>query len=125
MRKTAALVAVVLLATIGAAAARAHGTPGITLLSAKASGHTIVVTVRVHDWKMFPSRVGKKPNSTEGGHWHVFVDGKYNNFSANAHTGKALKVKAGWHTVRVELANNDHSELSPPRKSKSMRVHVG
>ncbi len=125
MKKLAALVAVLVLGAVGAAAARAHGTPGIALLSAKASGHSIVVTVRVHDWKMLPSRVGKKPNSSEGGHWHVFVDGKYNNYSANATTGRALKVKSGWHTVRVELANNDHSELSPPRKSKSLRVHVG
>lgn len=126
MRKLAALVAIVMLAAIGAAAAaRAHGTPSITLLSAKATGHTIIVTVRIRDWKMLPSRVGKKPNSTEGGHWHIFVDGKYNNFSANATTGKALKVPAGWHTVTAELANNDHSELSPPRKSKSLRVHVG
>ena len=124
MRKLAALTAVVLVSAVAATAAMAHGTPGITLLSAKATGHTIVVTVRIHDWKMYPSQVGKKPNDSEGGHWHIFVDGKYNNFSANAHTGKALKVKAGWHTVMVELANNDHSELSPPRKSKTIRVHV-
>jgi len=125
MRKLAALIAVLMLAFVGAAAARDNGTPGIALLSAKATGHTIIVTVRIHDWKMLPSRVGKKPNSATGGHWHVFIDGKYNNFSANATTGKALKVKSGWHTVMAELANNDHSELSPPRKSKTMRVHVG
>lgn len=125
MRKLAALAAVVVVSTAAAAVASAHGTPAIALLSAKASGHTIVVHVRIHDWKMLPARVGKKPNSSEGGHWHVFVDGKYNNFSASATTGRALKVKAGWHTVQVELANNDHSELRPAVKSRKLRVHVG
>jgi hypothetical protein len=61
---------------------------------------------------MYPKLVGKKPNKPDGGHWHIFVDGKYNNYTANATTGRSLKLKPGWHKVQAELANNDHSELS-------------
>ncbi|HEY6963246.1 MAG TPA: hypothetical protein VI408_15275 [Gaiellaceae bacterium] len=125
MRKVAAFVAVLALGVTGAAFAHGGDAPSIKLESARAVGHTIVVHVQIEHWKMLPSRVGKKPNSPTGGHWHVFVDGKYNNFSANATTGKALKVTAGWHIVQAELANNDHSELKPPVKSRTMRVHVG
>lgn len=124
MKKVALLAAILALGAAGAAFA-SHEAPSIKLESAKATGHTIVVRVEIEHWKMLPSRVGLKPNSATGGHWHVFIDGKYNNYSANATTGRALKVKSGWHTVQAELANNDHSELKPPVKSRTMRVHVG
>lgn len=97
----------------------------ITLVSVhELSGSVVQVNVRITGWKMLPTRVGKKPNSATGGHWHIFVNGKYNNFSANAHTGKTLKLKHGTYRISAELANNDHSELFPPVKSKSMTVKV-
>ena len=65
----------------------------ITLVSVKElPGRIVQATVRITGWKMIPSKVGKKPNSATGGHWHLFVNGKYNNFSANAKTGKSLMV---------------------------------
>jgi hypothetical protein len=97
----------------------------ITLVSVhELSGSVVQVNVRITSWQMLPTRVGKKPNSASGGHWHIFVNGKYNNFSANAHTGKTLKLKHGTYRISAELANNDHSELSPPVKSKSMTIKV-
>jgi cobalamin biosynthesis protein CbiD len=97
----------------------------ITLVSVhELSGSVVQVNVRITGWKMLPTRVGKKPNSATGGHWHIFVNGKYNNFSANAHTGKTLKLKHGTYKIHAELANNDHSELSPPVKSKAMTIKV-
>jgi hypothetical protein len=67
LRKLAAFASVLALAAVAVSGAVAHGTPAITLVSAKAAGHTIVVTVSIHDWKMLPSQVGKKQNSSEGG----------------------------------------------------------
>jgi hypothetical protein len=107
-------------ATTNGAAARS-----ITLLSVhELSGSVVQVNVRITGWRMIPSRVGKKPNSATGGHWHIFVNGKYNNFSANAHTGKTTKLRHGTYKIQAELANNDHSELSPPVKSKTMSIKV-
>jgi Domain of unknown function (DUF4399) len=123
---------IVLVALVAAAAAVQAGATtsratarSITLLSVhELSGSKVQVNVRVTGWKMLPTKVGKKPNSATGGHWHIFVNGKYNNFSANAHTGKTLKLEHGTYKIQVELANNDHSELSPPVKSKSMTIKV-
>jgi hypothetical protein len=97
----------------------------ITLKSVKeAAGHTVVASVSITGWKMLPSRVGKKPNSKIGGHWHLFVNGKYNNATASPTTGKSLKLKPGTYKISAELANNDHSELSPPVKSKTLTIKV-
>ena len=113
-------------ASLQAGAATSRSTArSITLLSVhELSGSIVQVNVRITGWKMIPSKVGKKPNSTTGGHWHIFVNGKYNNFSANAHTGRTLKLKHGTYKIQAELANNDHSELSPPVKSKVMTIKV-
>ena len=97
----------------------------ITLLSVhELRGSVVQVNVRITGWKMLPTKVGKKPNSATGGHWHIFVNGKYNNFSANARTGKSLKLEHGTYKIQAELANNDHSELNPPVKSKVMSIKV-
>lgn len=97
----------------------------ITLVSVKeGAGHTVIATVRITGWKMLPALVGKKPNSKTGGHWHIFVNGKYNNATANAKSGKSLKLKAGTYKISAELANNDHSELSPPVKSKTLSIKI-
>ena len=97
----------------------------ITLVSVhELSGSVVQVNVRITGWRMIPSRVGKKPNIATGGHWHIFVNGKYNNFSANARTGKTTKLRRGTYRIQAELANNDHSELSPPVKSKVMSIKV-
>jgi hypothetical protein len=115
----------VLLSTQADAMTKRPVSRSITLVSVReGSGHTVVATVRITGFKMIPSRVGKKPNSAIGGHWHIFVNGKYNNFSANAKTGRTTKLKAGTYKIQVELANNDHSELSRPVKSKTMTIKV-
>jgi len=113
-------------ASLQAGAATRHSTArSITLLSVhELSGSVVQANVRITGWKMIPSKVGKKPNSATGGHWHIFVNGKYNNFSANAHTGRTLKLNHGTYKIQAELANNDHSELSPPVRSKVMTIKV-
>jgi hypothetical protein len=129
VKKTTLIVLVTLAAAVAAVQAGATtsraAARSITLLSVhELSGSKVQVNVRITGWKMLPTRVGKKPNSATGGHWHIFVNGKYNNFSANAHTGRTLKLEHGTYKIQVELANNDHSELSPPVKSKAMTIKV-
>lgn len=130
MKKYAAIGVIALVAALVATQAFATtrnstAKRSITLISVKeVSGSMVQATVRVTGFKMIPSKVGKKPNSPTGGHWHIFVNGKYNNFSANAKTGKTLKLKPGTYKIQTELANNDHSELSPPVKSKTMSIKV-
>ena len=58
------------------------------------------------------------------GHWHIYVNGKYNTFSANATTGRTKKLKNGDYKLYVELVNNDHSPLSEKTVSKKIRVMV-
>ena len=90
-----------------------------------ASNGIVTVTVKINGWKMYPALVGKKPNRPNGGHWHIFVDGKYNNASASTTSGKTVVLKKGVHKIYVELANNDHSLLSPPAVSRTVTVKVG
>jgi len=109
--------------------AGAHSTrqasPSITLVSVKElPGRIVRVEVRITAWKMIPSKVGKKPNSATGGHWHIFVNGKYNNLSANATTGRTVKLRRGRYAIRAELAYNDHSELTPPARSRTLTIKV-
>jgi hypothetical protein len=118
----------VLLAGSSVAAARPaspHASPHITLVSAKAgAGGVIVVKVRIRGWKMYPALVGKAPKAG-GGHWHIIVDGKYNNFSANAATGVSKKVAAGKHKVYAILAQDNHAQLSGAgEKTRTVTVRV-
>jgi hypothetical protein len=123
-RLLALLLAIVILS--GAAGGSASTGRSISLIKVSAAPSGIVtVTVRISGWKMYPARVGKRPNKPNGGHWHIFVDGKYNSYSANATTGKTGALKKGVHTISVALANNDHSPLAPPVKSRTIRLQVG
>jgi Regulator of chromosome condensation (RCC1) repeat len=100
------------------------GTPAIALLSAKASGKRVSVRVKISNWKMYPALVGKKPNKPDGGHWRIYVDGRYNSFSTQATTGKTTKLKPGTHRIWVILANNDDTAVAGTRRSRTLTVVV-
>jgi Regulator of Chromosome Condensation (RCC1) repeat protein len=99
-------------------------TPAITLLSARASGKVVVVKVKLSDWKMYPDLAGKKPNKPDGGHWRIFVDGRFNNRATQATTGKTTKLKPGKHRIWVILANNDDTAVAGAQRSKTLAVIV-
>ena len=98
--------------------------PAISISKATPSGRIVAVRVSIARYRMYPALVGKKTNRADGGHWHLIVDGKYNNFSAKETTGKTLKLKPGPHKIVAELANNDHSSLTPAVRSNAVRVRV-
>jgi hypothetical protein len=118
-------IALVALAAAIASLQAGAATRSITILSVReVKGGIVRVDVRITGWRMIPARVGKKPNSATGGHWHILVNGKYNNFSANARTGTTTKLRHGTYRIQAELANNDHSELNPPVRSKVKTIRV-
>jgi hypothetical protein len=84
----------------------------------------VTVNVKITGWKMYPALVGKKSKSKDGGHWHIYVDGKYNGFSAHARIGQTTKLADGTHALYVELANNDHSSLKPRVRSGTVAVTI-
>ncbi|MBM4367016.1 MAG: hypothetical protein FJ102_12455 [Deltaproteobacteria bacterium] len=51
-------------------------------------------------------------NVTDAGHMHLYVDDAYYVFSTDGQFAVS-GLASGEHTLRVELMNNDHSELSP------------
>jgi hypothetical protein len=100
--------------------------PSIRLLSPSPGaiiyGNATALTVLVTNFTLSAAHVGQAPVAGEG-HWHVFVDDVYSGFSATSSfdlTGLAV----GDHTLKVELYNNDHSELGMDVVAQ-VTVHVG
>jgi hypothetical protein len=123
----AALVLGISVVAAAQASPRAHASMmhGIVITNFKVNANkTVTVFVKVHDWKMYPKLVGKKANKPDGGHWHVYVNGKYNNYSASAKSGKTKVLKHGDYKVYVALANNDHSSVRGADRSKTISVMV-
>jgi hypothetical protein len=100
------------------------GTPAIALLGAKASGRLVSLRAKISNWKMYPALSGKKPNKPDGGHWRIYVDGRYNNSSTQPTTGKTTKLKPGTHRTWVILANNDDTAVAGTQRSKTLTVVV-
>jgi len=131
--RKALMLVLALTLTVAAVAAVAQAGPqarqgmyGIQITGYKVNkDRSVTVKVKIRGFKMLPAKVGKKTNAAGAGHWHIYVNGKYNTFSANAASGTTKVLKKGDYKVRVELANNDHSPLSEPTSSKTVRVMVG
>ena len=133
MRKALALTLVTLVAALGLVAAGGAATSkrtsmmheiSITNFKVNKGSGTVTVFVKVRGWKMYPALVGKKTNKADGGHWHIFVNGKYNNYSANATKGVTLKLKHGDYKITAALANDDHSPVKGTHPTKAISVMV-
>lgn len=122
MQRWVLLTTVAALVSVGIAAAAPK--PSISIVGVSQVNGVVTVSVKIVGWKMYPKLVGKKRRSADGGHWHIFVDGRYNGFSASRTLGRTTKLAAGAHTIRVELAHNDHSLLRPAVRSRAVRVDV-
>ncbi len=88
--------------------------PGITITSPSAGstvGGTFTVDVAVENFTLAPGSVGGA-NVPDEGHWHVYVDGNYVDYSATTSLS-VLGLGAGPAVLRAELINNDHTVLSP------------
>jgi len=130
VRKVFALMLTLAVATAvvaTAAQARSHdaqGMYGIQITNYKVNpDHTVTINVKIRGFKLAPALIGTKKNIAGKGHWHIYVNGKYNNASG-ATSGKTKPLKKGDYKVYVTLNNNDHSPLSEPTRSKTIPVMV-
>ena len=92
-----------------------------------AEDHGVVsLTVKITGWKMYPGLVGKKAKAG-GGHWRIFVNGRYNNLSTSATRGSTNSRRAlapGSYTIDARLVENNGRELRPAVRSKRVTVTV-
>ncbi len=129
MRRIITLAVVLVLGTAvvgGAAQARsgaARGMYAIQITNFKVNPNkTVTISVKIRGLELAPALVGKK-NVAGKGHWHIYVNGRYNNFAA-ATSGRTKALKKGDYKVYVTLNDNDHSPLSEPTRSKTITVMV-
>ena len=124
MRWFVLLAAVVLLA-LGPGAAAGAAAPTLQVLApadgAALTGDAVAVSFQVGDFQIVPSTVpiseyGKRPdlNRPGQGHLHLTLDTFPLVVWDQAGPYTFASVPAGQHRLLVELANNDHSSLSPP-----------
>lgn len=81
---------------------------------------TFTVTVDVQNFNLVDKAGGT--NAQGEGHWHLFVDGVYRNYAVT-NTMEVSDLPGGPHTLKAELVNNDHSELSPPVFSNEVTIN--
>ena len=123
MYKLVVLLAVLTLALGTAGAALAAG-PGLTVSNLKdgdrIAGTTVTVNFAVNNFEILPSSVpiseaGKHPelNRPGQGHLHLMLDMQPLVVWADSKPYTFLSIPPGDHQLMVELANNDHSSLSP------------
>jgi hypothetical protein len=73
---------------------------------------------------MYPALVGKDPRP-DGGHWAIYVEGRFNNRSTNPRLGRTKMLRPGTYTVFAALVNNDGTQLRPRVRSGLVNVRVG
>jgi hypothetical protein len=110
-------------ALAGIAAATSHGSgkgvASVRALAVHPNGNTgcISIEIEIRGWVMYPGRVGQSAIDTDGGHYHVYVNGKYHNFGSNANRARACGLASGAsYQLQVVLARNDHSQLNARTK---------
>jgi len=143
MKKRLAIAAVAALGTgvFAAGMSQAASSPTIKLLSAKevtvAGKPQVRVTVAVTNFKFLPKQIGSTKNVKGAGHFHIYINGT--NFGKNyagadaaktattspappGQKGDALIKKGKTVSVRVILANNDHSQIGSFTKAISVKI---
>jgi len=120
MRRTLMCTALlVLAAALVIPPAGAQTGPAIQIVSprhtATVSGSLMVIEVRVQNFILAPTGIGKAAKPGQG-HWAVFVDGKPAGLSADevvSIPNDAYPIlAAGKHTINVELRNNDRTPVA-------------
>ena len=58
------------------------------------------------------------------GHWHILVDGVYQDYGTDTSRAIATNLSAGTHDVTVELVSSDHTSLTPNPVTSTVSVTV-
>lgn len=83
---------------------------------------SVTLHVAVANFELDPAAVGTE-NQTGVGQYAVLVDNAVIGYRSEAET-VVEGISPGEHTVRVELVNNDNSELSEPAVSQEITVII-
>lgn len=90
-------------------------TPAVRILRVHPNPNTgcISLELRIRGWTMYPGQVGDPVNQPGGGHYHVYVNGKYYTFGANATSARACGLAGGaTYRLQVILAYDNHQEIA-------------
>ena len=93
--------------------ARARGASvRITQVSPNSKTGCVSLRLDLRGWKMYPGEIGTSTNRADGGHYHIYVNGKYWSASANAKRARACGLATGaTYQLQVVLAYNDHTQI--------------
>jgi hypothetical protein len=89
--------------------------PAVRILRVHPNPNTgcISMELRIRGWKMYPKLVGSPTIVKGGGHYHVYVNGKYYSVGSNAKSARACGLDTGRsYSLQVILAHNNHSEIA-------------
>jgi hypothetical protein len=76
---------------------------------------TSCITLRIDlkGWKLYPGQIGDLVNQSDGGHFHVYVNGQYWTVGANPDRGRACGLERGkTYQMQIVLAYDDHTEIA-------------
>jgi hypothetical protein len=88
--------------------------PAVRILRVHPNPNTGCISLeqRIRGWKMYPGQIGDPVNQAGGGHYHVYVNGKYHNVGANARRARACGLARGaTYRLQVILAFDNHQEI--------------
>ncbi len=109
----ATLTLLVLLAALAAFAAGGSAAPAVTILApadgAFLDSGTLPITLDIQNISLNASAIGQGSVPGEG-HYHIYLDGTWLRAAVEL-TNFLNDVSAGLHTLRIELAENNHTEL--------------
>jgi hypothetical protein len=89
--------------------------PAVRVLRVHPNPNTGCISLElwIRGWKMYPQWVGSSTIVRGGGHYHLYVNGKYYNFGSNAKSARACGLETGRsYRLQVVLAHNNHSEIA-------------
>lgn len=101
--------------TVVSAAQARHGRAFVRVTHVASNPKTGCVSLRLdlRGWKLYPGQVGRTPNQPDGGHYHIYVNGQYYDFGANARRARACGLETSrTYQLQVVLAYNNHSEIA-------------
>ncbi len=96
-------------------AVQVERTPAVRILRVHPNPNTscISLELRIRGWTMYPGQIGDPVNQPGGGHYHVYVNGKYHNVGANARGARACGLARGAsYRLQVILALDNHQEIA-------------
>jgi hypothetical protein len=108
---------------VGSGCGSAAQRPAIRIVHWTVVGSSVILDVKITDWKMAPPRQGPVPKPRTG-QWQIFADDRYAGFSYEPQYGMIEGLAGGTYKIWVALARTDYSLVYPLIRSQPVTVHV-